>query len=344
MPIRIYDYEASKIPFMLKLTTEVLDREVGGSYYLDTDWLHGPSILITAESSEDEVRLLDSLTACTLDYKKEHPLRLEQIEAVQFKYLKEQRRLGDLELRTDTDGRMREDGEIEQGEGKTGVYNSDYHRKLFHEFRCRLQNANNLLLAEISMIDEKSRIRVFTDMFLHIATLYNGDAASGYISYLSHVLGFFSRLRLEGHPENVQERFERLYLSVFAEKQPPPGASLQASLNLWKEAWNDVAAEMRQGFDKTRFKQDDHLELYDQHRRFEQYIAGMDNPFHRRLLDRDDLEELMMSDEMLVYRNVINLFYMTLPMFEQGMAQKHVYGYCAIRCIESSRTGLLMTI
>ncbi|NGZ75307.1 hypothetical protein [Saccharibacillus alkalitolerans] len=344
MPIRIYDYEGSKLPLMLKLAEEVLEVQVPGSYYLDTDWLNGPNILVTLEKAEDEGRLLGPLERCTADYKQERPLDFETVERVKAKYRKEQRRLSDLELRSGADAVMREDGEVRLGEGKTGVYNSEYHLELFRRYRCLLQPVHNKMLAGLGELDEPRRIRMFTDMFLHIATLYNGDAAQGYISYLSHVLGFFSRLKLEGHMENVQERFERLYLNVFAEESDGGREKDGAALDEWKRAWADIDRDMRLSFAKELFEEEDHMDLGEQYRRFERYIAGMDNPFHKRLLERGDLEEMMMSDDMLIYRNLINLFYMTLPLFEQGMAQKHVYGYCAIRRIEESRTGLLMKI
>ncbi|MFB5555324.1 hypothetical protein ACE41A_10360 [Bacillus cytotoxicus] len=344
MPVRVYDYQNSKTPLMLGLAENVLEKEVPGNYFLDTDWLKGPSILITLREKESEERLADQVKQYVEHYKNENSVDPVVIETIKRKYEKEQKRLIDLELRTAENIEMKDDGVVEIGEGKSGVYNSEYHRQLFHRFRFLSQPVNNKLLKEISDMNEKERTKLFTEMFLYIATLFNGNITQGYISYLSHVMGFFSRLKLEGHDENVKERFDDLYNKLFKEEVINYTQETKSALSEWKEVWKTISDDMRADFKKEKFIDDKNLDLNIQYQMFKKHISKMDNPFHNLLLEKGDLEALMMSDEMIIYRNIINLFYITLPFFEQGMLKKHFYGYCAIKHVEENYSNLLMKI
>ena len=52
-----------------------------------------------------------------------------------------------------------------------------------------------------------------------------------------------------------------------------------------------------------------YLSYREQFKSFKEYISKMDNTYHVSLLSMDNLESLMLSPEMLAYRDVINLMY-----------------------------------
>lgn len=46
MPISIYDYENSKIPFSIELDREILKHIKKDTYFFDCDWQEGPNLMI----------------------------------------------------------------------------------------------------------------------------------------------------------------------------------------------------------------------------------------------------------------------------------------------------------
>ncbi|MBC1492758.1 hypothetical protein HCI99_13115 [Listeria booriae] len=343
MTIRIYDYSKSKVPLMNYLNDEILNH-IHVKYYLDTDWFRGPNILIQLANESKEKELCHQITKKVERFKRYNPIPTELIHKKMQFYMREQQRLIDLELRKH-EGilNMENDGKIVIMGRKTGIYNSSYHKTILDQNKYFLQEIHNKILKIIPDMCEEELISFFVEQFKYIALLYNGKYEEGYISFLSHVVGFFSRAKKEGGNILYKEKFETMYTRHYK------GASILSNQTLsildeWKNIWAQISDNLRINLKEMVEEDTRYINLDEQYNTFVENISKIESPFHDRLLEKTNVKEFMMSEQMLHYRNIINLFYSTLPLFEQSMLYKHFYGFCVIKDVQNKCDNLLMEI
>lgn len=343
LTIRIYDYSKSKIPLMNYLNNEILNV-LQNNYYLDTDWLGGPNILIQLEDESKERELCHQIKKSIEHFKNDNPIPIELINKKKHFYKHEQQRLIDLELR-DHVGNMNleEDGTVIIKNRKTGIYNSSYHKFVLDQNKYYLQKIQNKILKIIPDMCEEELISFFVEQFKHIAIFYNGKYEEGYISFLSHVVGFFSRAKYEGKNVPYKDKFETMYTNHYKGTSILSNKSLSV-LGEWKNAWVQVSDNLRSNLNEMVEEDSQYMNLDEQHNIFVENVSKIESPFHDRLLEKNNVKEFMMSQQMLHYRNVINLFYSTLPLFEQSMLYKHFYGFCVIKDVQNKYNNLLLEV
>lgn len=343
MAIKIYDYSPSKLPLMNKINELVFEQN-RIDYFFETDWMNGPSIVIRTRNLDKEMLIFKKVQDVVTEYKKNNPLSIAEISQKKEKYKNEQNRLIDLELRDSKKVEMREDGTVLlENNMKSGVYNTQFHESSFQEYRYRLQSVHNEILKLLPAMDEKKIMLFFIEQFKHISLFFNGEMKDGYISYVSHVIGFFSRLKLEKKNHDYQKNFDVLYSELYREKIDFTSDE-SAVLREWKKCWDEVNYQMKNELPFYKKSESKYLNLEDQYQHFIDNIGPLNNPFHNLLLKKDNLKEFILSDQMLHYRNVVNLFYLTLPLFEQSMLKKHFYGYCVIKEVQNNYEDLLIRI
>lgn len=343
MTIRVYDYSKSKIPLMNYLNREILNG-IQTDYYLDTDWYGGPNLVIQLKDESKENNLSSQLKSILYQFKKENPTPLDTIQKKKHLYLSEQHRLADLELREyRTNELLEEEGSIIIIDGKTGIYNSHYHKTILDKNKYFLQKIHNKILNIIPDMNEEEKISFFVEQFKYIALLYNGKYEEGYISFLSHVVGFFSRAKYEKTDISYKDKFETMYESHYKGKAILTENSL-CVLEEWKYHWMQVADNLKSNLTDIVTQEDRFISLDEQYDAFVSNVSKIDSPFHDLLLKKSNIKEFMMSQQMLNFRNIINLFYSTLPLFEQSMLKKHFYGFCVIKDIQDKYDNLLLEV
>lgn len=334
MPIAIYNYESSKIPLLLTLTDSYLERDSSGEYYLDNDWENGPHSLIVFRDPDMEQAAVEPLQKLVHAYRARNPLSQVDIERKAQQYERHQTVLKQLELREQPDVSMRPDATVELRGRKSHAFNSAYHQQTFEHYRCQLNPIYLELMRKYTELDSYHRSHMFVSMYLHITTLY-ADGGMGYLSFLSHVEGFFSRLRHEGYHVDIKKEFEKRRDLLFGDTPEPVIAeSIMPAMSAWKQTWSRIAEEMHDSFDYSHYEDAEMLGLEEQFGIFMDSITPLDNEFHQTIVNNGGMKDLILSREMLVYRDIINLFYLALPLFEQSMVKKQFYAYCAVKYVQ----------
>lgn len=336
MAISIFNYEKSKIQFVIELAEKCLDEQYMGTYYLDSDWENGPQTMIVFHDPENETEAIGIVKNFVHAYKQRNALEPQLIELQKQKYYKNQERLKLLEMRDESPINMADDGEIRITPNKKNVYNSKYHREMFHRYRAELQPIYLKLGKTFLQAETLEQASMFIMMYLHIASLYEGGITRGYLTFVSHVEGFFSRLRLEGFTIDMRSDFEGKWLALSENGKVIVSDKMEAVLDEWKSKWLQIANDMKANYSYEEFDDRKMLGLDEQFDAFYSAISQMDNRFHNRLKNRKELKDFILSDNMIIYRNIINLFYLILPLFEQSMIMKQFYCFCTVKYIEEN--------
>ena len=347
MPISIYNYQNSKIPLMLQLSESYLERNFAGEYYLDNDWENGPNTIIIFKDSKFESQAIESIKGIVAAFKEKYPVSKEEINKKAEQYARNQIVLKQLELR-DIEGNtqfMRDDGTVEIRSRKNNAFNSNYHQDMFDHYRSRLNSVYLEMMRIYIGLDTFHQTHMFLYMYHYLTSLYEEGAKRGYLSFLSHVEGFFSRLRLEGHNIDMKSEFERRRTSILKENKIILHDELTDIMDKWKKAWAAIAVEMNSQFKIENYQDEDRLGLDEQFEILLENISPLDNSFHSELVRNQELKSFILSQKMLVFRDIINLFYLSLPIFEQSMVKKQFYAYCTVKFIEeNNKEDLLFVI
>lgn len=336
MPISVYNYDVTKIPFLLALDAYLRADLKGSQYYYDSDWQQGPNTMLVLGEESNELELVRKVEAFSEKYMRHHPLSEEQVAQKMAKYKKIQEPLRKLELREETENaNLSAHGYVCKRSKKEGVYNSDYHEKVFFDFRCRLNKINLILLPYFAEMNEVQRNKLFFEMFKYIATLFEHGAEYGYLSFLSHAQGFFSRLKNETSIVDMKEKFEQTRLFLFEESTSEIPDQVSVILEDWKALWAEIAVEMKQDFRRENYNEQARLTLEQQLQILDENISDLGNSFHKSLQEYHKETDILNSDEVIVYRDIVNLFYLTLPVFEQSMLKKQFFAYSTVRYYET---------
>lgn len=343
MPVSIFNYAESKIPLMNYLVENYLEQHYRNKYYLDNDWEGGPNTLIVFSDPADEQQAVKEITSLVEQYKQHQPVESGRIAELQRKYEKNQRVLKQLELRGSDSEHviMRKDGAVEIRSRKNNVFNSDYHQQMFEKYRLRLNGVYIKLMSAYGNLDSFHSSHMFIGMFYFLTSLYSEGKSRGYLSFLSHVEGFFSRLRLEGYDIDMKSKFEQRRSHLMKDGRIIIHEDVYEVMEEWKSEWHLIAKEMNMNFDLSNYNDDQKLELDDQYDMFVQNISPLDNSFHSTIVHDEQLKEFVFSKQMLVFRDIINLFYLSLPIFEQSMVKKQFYAYCTVKQVEVEEHGNL---
>ncbi|MGQ8872586.1 hypothetical protein [Paenibacillus sp. TSA_86.1] len=343
MPVSIFNYAESKIPLMNYLVENYLERHHRNKYYLDNDWEGGPNTLIIFSDPADEQKAVQEITDLVEQYKQYQPVESGRIAELKQKYKKNQRVLKQLELRGSDSEHviMRNDGVVEIRSRKNNVFNSDYHQQMFEKYRLRLNGVYIKLLSNYENLDRFHSTHMFIGMFYFLTSLYSEGKSRGYLSFLSHVEGFFSRLRLEGYDTDMKSEFEKRRSHIMRGGKIVIHEDVHETMEEWKNEWLQIAEEMNTNFDLSNYKDDLKLGLDDQYDMFVKNISPLDNNFHSTIVHDEQLKEFILSKQMLVFRDIVNLFYLSLPIFEQSMVKKQFYAYCTVKQVEDEENGNL---
>lgn len=339
MPISIYNYNETKIPFLIDLDRFLESELENKQYYYDNDWQNGPNSMLVMENDEDEILLFEKVKAFSKNHQKLYPTNEKQITEKKEKYQKVQKTLRLLELREAINTKhLSDQNEVVLRNKKEGVYNSDFHEKMFFNYRCQLNKVNIKFLPYYLEMNNFQRNKLFLDMFKYISTLFKHGAEFGYLSFLSHSQGFFSRMKNETNILNMREKFEKMRLIVFEETISEIPEQVEMILTEWKELWKTISNEMNVNFNKSNYDAGSRLTLSDQLNILESNISNLGNSFHKSLQDFHDETDFLNKEEVIIYRDIVNLFYLTLPLFEQSMIKKQFFAYSTVRYYEEKLT------
>ncbi|MFK3937454.1 hypothetical protein ACI2JA_08050 [Alkalihalobacillus sp. NPDC078783] len=339
MAIAIYDYNDSKIPLILKLSEETCLSEMLGHYFFDTDWQHGPNIFIDFEHKDLEEKIFHEVKECVNNYVMEHNLSEETVERKRELYLKKQEKLMQLEFRKQSQSiTMHDHGDVKIRDSKTGLYNSSFHYNMFKRYRYDLNPIYLNILKEFRNLSEVEKAHLFLDKFRFIATLFEEGPSRGCLSFLSHAQGFFSNIEARGYESKIKETFENRRYALYKNYKPEIKGKVENPLKEWQKKWLVIKDEMNNIFDISNYEDAERLGLKDQLELLKRELKPLANEFHGDLLkmDEKELEEFILSKRMLVFRDIVNLFYLSLPLFEQSMAKKQFYAYSVVRYYEET--------
>lgn len=342
MPISIYNYENSKIPLILEM---ILHTSLGNEkhhYYIDSDWQYGPNTLIVFRNPLDEERIIDELRDWVNHYIINHSPSEEAIVQKKTQYLRSQKTLSEVEMREGIDvDFMYDHGKVIQRPKKHGIYNSEHHRNVFDAYRFELNDLHLKILAEVESMNAKEKAHFFLYMFIHIATLFEDGPSRGYLTFLSHAQGFLSNIEARGLNSNIQHTFEERRRALFADNAICIKEGLDELMVEWKMVWTRIAKEMHKNFDYRNYEGEEGIDLKPQLELLKSRLSKISNPFHDNLLKMGDeeLERFILSKKMLVFRDIVNLFYLSLPLFEQSMVKKQFYAYSTVKYYEDYFNG-----
>lgn len=344
MPISIYNYEKSKIPFILEMTNNTTLKNLKGSYYLDNDWQHGPNTLIVFHNGSEEEMLVDELKGFVQEYTNRNPIDEEHLVQRQALYKEKQKTLVEVEYRDNVDvDLLHEHGHIIVRPRKSGIYNSKQHRNTFDKYRCDLNKVYLKILGKYEKLSTIERAHFFLHQFRFIATLYEEGPQNGHLTFLSHAQGFLSNIEARGLNSNIKNNFEKRRMELFGNNEIILRDDMQDLMQEWEDQWTIIVNEMNENFSTENYNDpDDGVGLKPQLELLKRELAPLENEFHGDLLSLDEtgeLEQFLHSKKMLVFRDIVNLFYLSLPLFERSMAEKQFYAYSVVKYYEEYFNG-----
>ena len=350
MPISIYNYEKVKIPLILEITKNTTLKNLKDSYYLDNDWQHGPNTMIVFRNGSEEKYLLDELKDFVQEYTDRNPINKDFLRQRQELYREKQKTLVEVEYRDNVDADLLfEHGQVHVRPKKSGIYNSKKHRNIFDHYRIRLNGIYLEILEKFKDLSVKEKAHLFLYQFRFIATLYEEGPKNGHLTFLSHAQGFLSNIEVRGLNSNIKESFEKKRSELFTNNDIILRDDLKDIMLEWEANWTSIAEEMNENFRKENYDDpEEGVGLKPQLELLKREIAPLNNDFHSDLLSLDEtgeLEKFIHSKKMLIFRDIVNLFYLSLPLFEQSMAEKQFYAYSVVKYYETYFNGeVLYTI
>ncbi|QKY71287.1 hypothetical protein [Lentibacillus sp. CBA3610] len=335
LPISIYNYEKTKLNLLLDLVKNSSIKNGFNEFYFDSDWENGPNIFIVYKDSYREYQKIPELKECVDNYLDFNKLDPRYIKKEQIKYLKQQQRLAKLEGRSGIkDSSIRNHGEVIIRNPKSGVYNSEYHLTKFSHYRRKLNPLLINILEDFVEMDSHEKAHLFLYKFRFIATLFEDGPANGCLSFLSQAQGFLSSVENWGYKTNFINQFEEKRKSIFKDNEIVVNPYVKNKLLEWELAWKEIAADMNENFSLDNYKDDSMISIEEQLSRLKTTISPLKNKFHGDLKRMEDLEGFITSKKMMVYRDIVNLFYLSLPLFEQSVINKQFYAYSAVKYYE----------
>lgn len=337
MPISIYNYEKSKIPLILDMVQNTSLRKMQKNYYIDSDWQYGPNTLIVFRNDSDKQLILDELKEFIPQYTSENIVPEGHIAQKKVQYKKSQKVLSEVEMRDGIyAGFLYDHGFVCSRPKKYGIYNSHYHREAFDNYRYELNDLYLRFLPEYENMSEKERAHLFLHMFIFITTLFEDGPTRGYLTFLSHAQGFLSNIEARGLNSNIQATFEERRIALFKDNKIIVKDDLKVLVDEWETKWKRIAKEMNEKFAYSNYEGDGGIDLKPQLELLKKSLSTLRNKFHGNLLKMNEtkLEEFILSKKMLVFRDIVNLFYLMLPLFEQSMVKKQFYAYSTVKYFE----------
>lgn len=329
--VKIYFYSEKKDEFLLKYLIPFLQDNFK-EYFIDRDWYGGPNFTITMRDQDKRLKteIMKLITQISEQYKIDEKL----LEDEKNKYFSASKDLAVLEKRTSVD-RIYNHLEViaDKLDMKSVMdkYNSLNQYEMYVNSRFQMQEAYNGILEELNL-NKENRLAILVDLFIYISSLFEGGLSKGYLSYVSHVQGFFALFRKKG--KRLDDKFENIYQQF---KDRINGINNEnININSWKSEWQKVRKLYYENFDFNKYKEDGFYNLdsqYDNLKKNMEYLK--DSEFHNLLLE-NKLKELYFNKHMIIFRNVINTFYKSLPFIGVSFIEKHLCGYMAYRYVEDN--------
>lgn len=333
MSIHIYDYSDSKIETLSDLhKIEILKNEK--DYYFDTDWEGGPSVTLNFSNEEKEKYIIDHIKKY-VERTWSYDISEEKIQKIQRLYKRNQSRLKQTEKRENSNYDMYEHGDVILKEGKSNVYNSKIHQTNFFKYRVQLNDVYINMLEKYLKLTYQEKFHLFLNMFIKITQLYEDGASYGYLSFLSHIQGFFSKIPNIDTKKKVLKEFDMKYIEIFTKKPEVP-LKIFDEYNTWANEIEKIYDDISQNFSYENYNHINYLTIDDQFETFKNNISPLNNSFHNSVLEMENLRDFILSPKMIKYRDLVNLFYLSLPLFEISMKNKQFLAYSTVRYYEST--------
>lgn len=344
MPICIYNYEQSKIPLILEITENTSLRNLKDRYYLDNDWQHGPNTFIVFLNDSEEIFFVDEVKRFVKEYTERNLIEKVSLHEKQALYREKQKTLVEVEYRENVDvDLLYEHGQVMLRPRKSGIYNSKQHREAFDKYRGRLNTIYIKMLERFIEMSTIEKAHIFLYQFRFIATLYEEGPRNGHLTFLSHAQGFLSNIEARGLNSSIKERFERKRQELFRNNEILLRDDMKDLMVEWEQGWQEIAKEMNDGFRLENYDDPrDGVGLKPQLELLKRELSPLKNEFHSDLLSLDstgELEKFLHSKKMLVFRDIVNLFYLSLPLFERSMAEKQFFAYSVVKYYEDYFNG-----
>lgn len=330
--IKLFVYTKDKTDIILKLNTYISGL-ISEKFYIDVDWQHGPGVVITIENDHNQPMLAQAVEAFAQDHVKFSGTQ-DEYEALKRKYQQSQKKLKVIENRVLREQTVCEDAQVMIIDKKSGVYNHQKHEAAFTRYRQQLHPIYMNMLKSYSQLDELDKDRLFITMCLDIASKYEDGIERGYLAFVSQIEGFNSLLKQHNYNRLITE-FERYRLRFKNNYHLPSG--IRQEYLAWKKMIDSIYCDMDRTFDPEDYQDAiGYFDFEDQVDGFKEKIGTMGNSFHQTLLDYAELDELLHSKKMIVYRNLVNLFFLMLPLFGQGITKRQFYCYVVQKYVESN--------
>ncbi len=334
MPVSLYDYSNSKLETILEMN-EIISS-ISNRYYIDLDWMYGPNIMVVCEEENEEKLVMNVLKDLSNKYKK--------IEGdYTFKerlYFNEQKRLSDLELRKLDKIQVHKHGTLITRPEKTSIFNSNFQKKEFRAIRFELNSLYTEILSYFRELNLPSaKLVYFITLFKRTSEIFYLGEEFGYLSFLSHIMGFFSNISNDFNRKKVLENFEKIYFDYKNRNYTVEYELISEKVDMVIDCFKKFYLKMIEYYNTinirdSKIEESSYLSYQKQFNLFKEYISKLDNSYHLSLLSMDNLDSLMLSPEMLAFRDVINLMYVSLPLFEQSMLKKHLFCYMVVKEFE----------
>lgn len=332
MSIYIYDYSDSKIDTLIDLhKSEILKGEK--NYYFDTDWEGGPSIIINFSNNTKEKFISDYIKEY-IERTWKNDISNEKIKAKQNLYKRNQSKLKQTEKRKNNNYNMYGHGDVILKTGKSNVYNSKIHQDNFFKYRVQLNDIYISMLEKYLRLTYQEKFHLLLNMFIKITHLYEDGSNYGYLSFLSHIQGFFSNIPTINTKQKVLKEFDMKYKEIYSEKFEIP-LKIYDEYIAWANAIEKIYSDISQNFSYTNYNHLNYLTIDNQFEAFRKNIAPLNNSFHNSVLEMENLRDFILSPKMIKYRDLVNLFYLSLPLFEISMKNKQFLAYSTVRYYES---------
>lgn len=329
--VKIFFYSEDKEEFLLNHLIPFL-RGRFKDYFIDRDWHEGPNFTITIKDLDERKKseIINFVSKKTDQFKIDEALFIKE----KNKYMSASKDLVALEKRTPVNkinNHMAVTFNQVDMKNIMEKYNSLKQYEMYIYSRFEMQEANNGILEELNSNKENRHV-ILVDLFIYIASLFEDGVSKGYLSYVSHVQGFFSLFRKR--EINLDGKFENIYQELKSEIKGLDNE--EKKINIWKNEWQKVINIYYEDFGFDKYKEDEFYNLDNQYDNLVENMEGLEDSMFHNLLLKNKLKELYFSKNMIVFRNIVNTFYKVLPFMGVSFMEKHLYGYMAYRYIEDN--------
>lgn len=324
--ICIYNFETKFDNQIIKdITSTVKSND---EYFLSRNWEGGPHIqlIFSNKYTEEEIECVASKLR---EYMKSKTMPKEQEALIKNKYEKYFANLALLENKKEI--RSVKDHGLVEIRPYDFFYQNQNMTTMYIKKRFEIQS---LLLETFELINSENLnpIHIFSSIFSRISNIYNEDGKNkGYFSFISHVHGFFELSKKENR--NISEEiFEDIFkenIEIIQDTQVHHFKTIEKWSNTFEIIYKDLYEDVNNLVDSSYQKSiEDSINALN-----EQF----NNDFHKNFVKYSQDKNFTENKKATAYRLLINLLYLTLPLFKISAYKKQQCIYFAYRLVEESR-------